>query len=150
MLGVDPLARELVEQSRLTAELLSRVRGMRSHHAYVDERAVREVGEVFRRMALEQHQLRQAEQVESRPPLPPLPFVLQGDPVPGYTEASAYVTGQRQLDSFAWELADLVPEPILCTQRIATVVEFTVDTAALVRQAVCIPMTRLGTMHGYR
>ena len=154
VLGVDPLAREIVEQSRLTAELLSRVRGLRTHHAHLDERAVREVGEAFRQMALEQHQLRQAEQEESRPSLPPLPVVLQEDPIPGYTEASAYVTGQRPLESFAWELADLVPEPILCTQRIATVVEFSVDTAALVRQAVCIPMTRLvqcmveGDLHG--
>ena len=43
VLGVDPQARELAEQSRLTAGLLSRVKGMRTHQSYVDERAVRQV-----------------------------------------------------------------------------------------------------------
>ena len=149
VLGVDPQARELVEQSRVTAELLSRVKGMRTHHSYVDDRALREVGEVFRQMALKQGCLREAAAAERRPLLPPLPPVLQGDPVPGYTVASAYVTGQLPLDSFEWELADLIPEPILSSQRITTVLKFTTDTAALVRQAVCIPMTRLAQCIGY-
>ena len=141
VLGVDPQARELVEQSRVTAELLSRVKG--NYHTYVDSRALREVGEVFRQMALKQGDLREAAAAERRPLLPPLPPVLQGDPIPGYKVASAFVTGQLPLELFEWELAVLIPEPILSSQRIATVLEFTTDTAALVRQAVCIPMTRL-------
>ena len=98
VLGVDPQARELVEQSRVTAELLSRVKGMRNYHTYVDSRALREVGEVFRQMALKQGSLREEAAAERRPLLPPLPPVLQGDPIPGYTVASAFVTGQLPLE----------------------------------------------------